>query len=129
MKSQKRADTQPHARASVIRPIMNGAVRGHGPSGLRTARNFAAVWIACMIWLGLLAGVRAVEIKLPPETGVFQQDAGAEIANGRCLSCHSVEYVSTQPPMVRAYWQSAVQKMRQKYGAQIPDEQVETLID
>jgi cytochrome c551/c552 len=71
----------------------------------------------------------ALEIQLPPETAAFKQDTGAEIANGQCLVCHSVEYVSTQPPMPRAFWKSSVQKMQQKYGAQIPEEQVEPLAD
>src|SRR4051794_25393710 len=70
-----------------------------------------------------------VEIQLPPETTAFKQDAGAEIANGQCLTCHSVEYVTMQPPLGRAFWKGSVQKMQQKYGAPIPDAQVGTLVD
>jgi len=40
-----------------------------------------------------------------------------------------VEYATTQPPLPRAFWKSSVQKMQQKYGAQIPDAQVEPLVD
>src|SRR6187551_3139512 len=69
----------------------------------------------------------ALEIKLPPETATFKQDVGAEIANGQCLICHSIEYVSMQPPMPRAFWKSSVQKMQQKYGAPIPEDQVESV--
>jgi cytochrome c551/c552 len=71
----------------------------------------------------------ALDIRLPPETGAFKQDKGAEIANGQCLVCHSVEYVTMQPPFARAFWNSSVQKMQQKYGAPIPDAQVEPLVD
>ncbi len=71
----------------------------------------------------------ALEIQLPPETGTFKQDVGAEIANGQCLICHSIEYVSMQPPMPRAFWKSSVQKMQQKYGAPIPEDQVESVVD
>jgi cytochrome c551/c552 len=81
---------------------------------------------------GLFAAVGpawALEIQLPAETGVFKQGVGAEIANGQCLICHSVEYVTTQPPMPRAFWKGSVQKMQQKYGAPIPDAQVESLVD
>ena len=46
----------------------------------------------------------ALDIQFPVETGVFKQDVGAEIANGQCLICHSVEYISMQPPMSRAFW-------------------------
>src|SRR3954471_14445483 len=71
----------------------------------------------------------AFEIQLPPETGAFKQDVGAELANGQCLICHSVEYVTTQPPMLRAFWKASVQKMQQKYGAPVPEAQVEPLVD
>src|SRR5205809_4771400 len=88
------------------------------------------------IRVSLVAGISvfvihalALEIQLPPETGAFKQDTGAEIANGQCLVCHSVEYVTMQPPMPRAFWKSSVQKMQQKYGAPIPDGQVEPLTD
>jgi cytochrome c551/c552 len=83
-------------------------------------------------WLFALAMIGqaiALEIHLPPETGAFKQAAGAEIANGQCLTCHSVEYVLIQPPMQRAFWKAEVQKMQQKYGAQIPDDQVEKVVD
>ncbi len=71
----------------------------------------------------------ALDIQLPPETGAFKQDKGAELANGQCLICHSVEYVTSQPPMAKAFWKASVLKMQQKYGAPIPDAQVEPLVD
>src|ERR1043166_4582443 len=71
----------------------------------------------------------ALEIQLPPETGAFKQDKGAELANGQCLICHSLEYVSTRPPMPRAFWKGSVQQMQQRYGAPIPEDQVEALVD
>src|SRR5262249_396790 len=74
-------------------------------------------------------GGKALEIKLPPEIAAFKQDPGAEIANGQCLICHSVEYVTTQPPMPRPFWKASVQKMQQKYGAPITDAQVDALVD
>jgi len=84
-------------------------------------------WAAALV---LTCGpLTALEIRLPAETAVFKQDAGAEIANGQCLICHSVEYVGTQPPMPRASWKASVQKMQQKYGAPIPDGQVEELVE
>ncbi|HSU55074.1 MAG TPA: c-type cytochrome [Candidatus Dormibacteraeota bacterium] len=71
----------------------------------------------------------ALDIQLPPETGAFKQDPGADIANGQCLICHSVEYVTTQPVMPRTFWKAEVQKMQQKYGAPIVDAQVDTVVD
>src|SRR5215831_5887329 len=71
----------------------------------------------------------AAEIRLPLETEAFKEDPGAEIANAHCLICHSVEYVSIQPPLSRSFWKSSVQKMQQKYGATIPEDQIERLVD
>jgi Cytochrome c551/c552 len=85
--------------------------------------------VTCGVLLGCLSRAAALEIQLPPETAAFKQDVGAEIANGQCLTCHSVEYVVIQPPMQRAFWKAEVQKMQQKYGAQIPDQQVEAVVD
>lgn len=75
------------------------------------------------------AGGAPVKIELPPETAAFKFGPGSEIANGHCLTCHSVEYVSTQPAMPRTFWAGSVKKMQDKYGAQIPPEQVERLVD
>src|SRR5262245_26304236 len=58
--------------------------------------------------LGGTLSAFSLEIQLPAETGAFKQDVGAEIANGQCLTCHSVEYVTMQPPMPRAFWKSSV---------------------
>jgi len=84
-----------------------------------------------LILAGLMLAGRAMalDIKLPLETTTFKQDAGADMANGQCLICHSIEYVTMQPPMPRAFWKSAVQKMQQKYGAPISDAQVDPLTD
>src|SRR5580765_2829646 len=83
----------------------------------------------CAIVFAGLIRAAALDIQLPPETVAFKQDVGAEIANGQCLTCHSVEYVVIQPPMQRAFWKAEVLKMQQKYGAQIPDGQVEAVVD
>jgi sulfite dehydrogenase len=70
-----------------------------------------------------------VEIRLPIEVAAFKQDVGAQIANAQCLICHSVEYVTIQPPLPKSFWKGSIQKMQQKYGATIPEEQVEPLAD
>ena len=70
-----------------------------------------------------------VRIELPPESTTLKTAPGSEIAAAQCLSCHSSEYLSTQPRLPRTYWKSAVEKMQQKFGAPIPAEQVEPLVD
>jgi cytochrome c551/c552 len=70
-----------------------------------------------------------VKIELPPETATYKEIAGVDLANAQCLSCHSVEYASLQPPMARPFWKDSVDKMISKYGAPIPADQVEALAD
>jgi cytochrome c551/c552 len=74
----------------------------------------------------LQAGV--VKIELPPETAFFKPGPGSELANAQCLTCHSVEYVLAQPPLPQTFWTSSVKKMREKFGASIPDDQVAPLV-
>ena len=85
--------------------------------------------VLTLVFCAALFSAFALDIQLPPETVAFKQDKSAEFANGQCLTCHSVEYVIMQPPMPRAFWKSTVQKMQQKYGAPIPDDQVEAIVD
>ena len=70
-----------------------------------------------------------VKIQLPQETAVYKSAPGADLANAQCLTCHSAEYVSSQPPLSRTFWKSSVDKMIGKYGASIPAEQVEPIVD
>ncbi|MBI4624887.1 MAG: cytochrome c [Verrucomicrobia bacterium] len=77
------------------------------------------------------AGLGAAELRitLPPETATLKPGPGAERANSICLTCHSADYVSTQPRLSRAAWTAGVQKMKAKYGAPIQDNQVDPLVE
>jgi mono/diheme cytochrome c family protein len=66
--------------------------------------------------------------KLPPETAKLEAGEGVELVTGQCMICHSVDYISTQPPMNRAGWTAAVTKMREKFGAPIPAEDVDKVV-
>lgn len=70
-----------------------------------------------------------LKIQLPVETGVFKPAPGADMANAQCLTCHSVEYVQMQPPKPLDFWTAEVKKMRDKYGAQFPQEYTPELAD
>ena len=91
--------------------------------------------------LSLLAGLAAVPslrapslatektIELPPETGTYREAPGVDKATTHCMTCHSVEYTSTQPPMGRKFWEAEVVKMREKYAAPIPESEIAALAD
>ena len=66
---------------------------------------------------------------LPTETVKFKPWANVELLNKQCLVCHSADYVSTQPALPRAAWAAIVQKMREKYGAAIPSEQTNGIVE
>lgn len=69
------------------------------------------------------------KIELPVEPMKFKEGKGAELAMAHCYTCHSVEYIASQPLMPRKFWEATVLKMRDKFGAPIPDESVQPLID
>ena len=70
-----------------------------------------------------------VTITLPPETGIYKAAPGVELAQAHCLICHSTEYVASQPPMPRKFWEATVKKMKEKFGAPTPDAEVTALIE
>lgn len=70
-----------------------------------------------------------VTITLPAETAAFKPGKGAELAQAHCLMCHSAEYVSTQPPMGRKFWEATLKKMKEKFAAPTPDEVIPALAD
>jgi len=83
---------------------------------------------AGLVLAGLLSP-GAEKISLPPETAAFKNGPGVEIVMAQCLLCHSADYVSTQPRLSRTAWKNTVIKMRDKYGAPLPEERIEALLD
>ena len=82
--------------------------------------------------LALLSSVAVgaeVSIKLPAEGGSFKPGKGVELAQAHCLMCHSVEYISTQPPMTRKFWEATLKKMKEKFAAPTPDDVLPALAD
>jgi hypothetical protein len=78
------------------------------------------------LWLGEAA---ETNLALPPEVTRPRLGPGAEVLQAQCAICHSLDYITTQPPLTRAQWQASVQKMQQKYGAPVPTNVVPRLVD
>ena len=94
--------------------------------------------LACIAALGATAVAASkpappkgtASIALPGDAGMaFKPGPGVAAAQAHCLSCHSSAYVSTQPVLSKAQWAAEVTKMKNVYGAPIPDDQVATLAD
>jgi mono/diheme cytochrome c family protein len=67
------------------------------------------------------AGGEAVELKDGP---------ARDLTVGRCIICHSVEYIpSNAPAMNRAAWAKTLQKMKDRFGAPITDEEAKAILD
>ena len=78
----------------------------------------------------LLLGARGAAAA-PGEAGVqLRAGAGRELTTSRCIICHSLEYIpANAPAMDRAAWQKTVQKMRERFGAPIDEEEARTILD
>ena len=84
--------------------------------------------LCCAPFLLAWASAAQPKFEFPPEGGAFKPEAGVELAVAHCLLCHSAEYVSTQPPLPKAFWQANVEKMQHRFGAPIPAKDVEPLV-
>lgn len=78
-------------------------------------------------------GARAAEARqtvAAAEVTSLRDGAGRDLTVGRCIICHSVEYIpSNAPAMNRVAWQKTIQKMREKFGAPITDEEAQQILD
>jgi cytochrome c5 len=75
----------------------------------------------------------AAETGYPSQTQQLTQLAegtGRDVTVGRCIICHSLEYIpSNAPAMNRAGWEKTIQKMRDRFGAPITDEEARQILD
>jgi len=91
-------------------------------------RPFLFLIAACA--LTVPAAAVALKIELPPETATFKPGPHVELVNARCRTCHSSDYVATQPPnLPLATWKAEVAKMKKVYGAPIADDEVDALAE
>jgi hypothetical protein len=83
--------------------------------------------------MALLGGSAAVfsasDWALPAGEPKLKSDERIEVVTAQCLTCHSADYISTQPPLKRPAWQAIVVKMREKYGAPLPADQTDLVVD
>ncbi|MFO1458969.1 MAG: sulfite:cytochrome C oxidoreductase subunit B [Verrucomicrobiota bacterium] len=66
---------------------------------------------------------------LPAGQPSVQPGEGAGLVVATCSQCHSLDYVTTQPALTRAQWTAGVEKMRTRFGASVPSNQVPILVE
>jgi mono/diheme cytochrome c family protein len=80
----------------------------------------------------LVAGAKPVTYTLPEETAAFKPGPNLEVVQANCGSCHSADYVITQPQgpaFKKAFWEAEVNKMINVYGAPIDKADVPKIVD
>jgi len=71
----------------------------------------------------------ADEWKLPAAQPSVKAGPGAGLVIANCAQCHSLDYITTQPPLTRAQWTAGIEKMRGRFGATTPTNLVPNLAD
>ncbi|HXY75283.1 MAG TPA: hypothetical protein VEH54_00095 [Steroidobacteraceae bacterium] len=82
-----------------------------------------------VVALGLLALGSLATLAAGAESTELADGPGRDLTIGRCVICHSLDYLpSNAPAMNRAGWQKSIQKMRDKFGAPITDEEATEIL-
>ena len=79
-----------------------------------------------------VVSAKPVTYELPEETAAFKPGPNLEVVQGNCGSCHSSDYIITQPKgekFGKDFWQAEVTKMITVYGAPIEPGDVPKIID
>ena len=91
----------------------------------------APVLAIVAVLTGVVAVAQQPQQPMPKETATYRQSdlPGYALVQRNCLTCHSAQYVSTQPSLPRAYWEATVKKMKSPFGALFPDEDIPAMVD
>jgi cytochrome c551/c552 len=85
-------------------------------------------WLcAAHVCLAGIANAAPLTITLPAETAALKPSTlpGYALAQQKCSTCHSADYINFQPPgMSLAQWTAEAGKMQHVYGAPISDQDV-----
>lgn len=68
-------------------------------------------------------------IALPAIDTDLKDGKGKEKAVSYCNICHSVDYITMQPPLTNAQWTATVNKMIKVFGAPVGEEDSKAIID
>jgi hypothetical protein len=72
----------------------------------------------------------AADTAATPEVTELREGQGRDLTVGLCMICHSLDYIpANAPAMNRAGWQKTIQKMKDRFGAPITDEEAKQVLD
>ena len=95
----------------------------------RTVLLAISLAVAAMVGSALAA---PLNYKTPDEVAAFKPGPNLEVVQGNCGSCHSADYVITQPQgpaFKKAFWEAEVTKMIKIYAAPIDEADVPKIVD
>jgi sulfite dehydrogenase (cytochrome) subunit B len=83
-----------------------------------------------LIPLAQASDAKPLTYVLPEETATPRPGPDMEVAQNNCMSCHSVDYINTQPPRRGAeFWEAEVKKMIKSYHAPISEADAKAIAD
>ena len=90
--------------------------------------------LVAAILLAFGTGLRAkpISYELPEEKSALKQTPGVDVVENNCASCHSVDYIVTQPRGLKFkndFWKSEVDKMIKVYGAPVDAADIPKIVD
>ncbi len=92
-------------------------------------RNFPCS-LVILVLLTQASDAKPLTYVLPEETATLRPGPGVETARDICASCHSVDYINTQPPRSgKEFWEAEVKKMIKSYHAPISEADAKTIAD
>jgi hypothetical protein len=87
--------------------------------------------VLSILFLTFITLAVAEEIKssaFPDIKTELKNGEGIEKVKTLCNICHSLDYITMQPPFSKEQWASIVNKMRRVFGAPIMDSDAEIII-
>jgi mono/diheme cytochrome c family protein len=82
--------------------------------------------------LALGVNAKPLTYQLPEETTAFKPGPNLDVVQGNCASCHSADYVLTQPQgekFKQAFWEAEVTKMIKVYAAPINEADIPKIVE
>ena len=75
---------------------------------------------------------KPISYTLPDDKSAFKPGPNLEVVQGNCGSCHSADYIRTQPQgpaFKKAFWEAEVTKMIKVYGAPIDEKDIPKIVE
>ena len=85
-----------------------------------------------LVATALPAAAKPLNYEVPADTSQLKPGPNLEVVQGNCGSCHSADYIHTQPvgpKFKKDFWQAEVVKMIKVYGAPIEEADVPKIVD